>query len=64
MTVRDQPAQAQVMRRGVQGAWGGRHSGPYDELLAARLADGMRRVLWLGDALEHLLRRLARRPRP
>jgi hypothetical protein len=78
-TVRNQPVQAQVIGPGARGPLGavdslgarpGRHHpwrhhpGPCDEVLAARLADGMRRVQWLGDALEHLLRRLARRPRP
>jgi hypothetical protein len=38
------------------------HPGPCDEVLAARLADAMRRVQWLGASLEHLIRRLARRP--
>ncbi len=71
MTVRDQPAQAhgQAQARfigpgapGAAGAPGGRHSGPCDEVLAARLADGMRRVQWLGASLEHLIRRLAGAP--
>ena len=47
---------------GAAGAPRGRHSGPCDEVLAARLADGMRRVQWLGASLEHLIRRLAGAP--
>ena len=64
MTVRDQPAQAQgqLIGPGAAGAPRGRHSGPCDEVLAARLADGMRRVQWLGASLEHLIRRLAGAP--
>jgi hypothetical protein len=33
-----------------------------DEVLAARLADGLRRLAWLGGPVERLLRRLAGRP--
>ena len=33
-----------------------------DEVLAARLADGLLRLEWLGGTVERLLRRLARRP--
>jgi hypothetical protein len=33
-----------------------------DEVLAARLADGLLRLEWLGATLERLLRRLVRRP--
>ena len=71
MTVRDQPAQAHGQARhgasapaprALRAPPGGRHSGPCDEVLAARLADGMRRVLWLGASLEHLIRRLAGAP--
>jgi hypothetical protein len=75
-TVRNQLVQAQVQVRvigpgaqdslgplGSRGARAGRHHpGPCDEVLAARLADAMRRVQWLGAAVEHLIRRLARRP--
>jgi hypothetical protein len=34
---------------------------PYDEVLAARLAEGLLRVQWLGAAVERLIRRLAGR---
>ncbi|HEX2326439.1 MAG TPA: hypothetical protein VHQ00_13655 [Chloroflexota bacterium] len=67
MTVRDQPAQGQGQGQAQAQLNGpvaprGRHSGPCDEVLAARLADGMRRVQWLGASLEHLIRRLAGAP--
>jgi hypothetical protein len=71
-TVRNQPVQAQLIGPGAQGSLGpvgslgagaGRHHpGPCDEVLAARLADAMRRVQWLGASLEHLIRRLVRCP--